>query len=79
MVRLSTGPLKRDEYAGWFGAPQKVGHDVALLVDVDCFTRSYKSGKFDLKKLVTLYYDKAVNQSESVLKVLLGEGRNGSV
>lgn len=78
VVRITTGPLKQDEYPSWFGAPKKIKHDASFLFDVDCFTRSFKADKFDLKKLVALYYEKAVSHAEAVLKVLLGEGKNGS-
>lgn len=78
-LRLATGPLKRDEYPAWFAAPRDVKPESALLFDVDCVARPYKGGKFDLKKLVALYYQKALGHSERVRRILGPEVKNGSV
>jgi len=68
--RFSVGPLGRAEYRNWFTAPDEVGCDNALLFDIDCYTQSYKDSKLDLRKLIALYYDKAVTQAERVLGFL---------
>ena len=73
-LRLAIGPLKRAEYANWFGAPSEIKEDNALLFDVDCFARSYKDLKLDLRKLVAVYYVDALKQAEKVL-ALLTSGR----
>ena len=73
-LRLSAGPLKRDEYRYWFSAPKEVKAENALLFDVDCYVRSYKAGKFDLRKIVALYYEKALSQAERALKFLESGG-----
>ncbi|MGH9403327.1 MAG: hypothetical protein ACRD2P_14605 [Terriglobia bacterium] len=69
-MRLSVGPLNRREYVNWFGAVKEIKPDNALLFDVDCFATDYKQARFDLKKLVALYYDTALRQAEQVLKFL---------
>ena len=69
-LRLSTGPLKRTEYTNWFNAHSAVKPDNAMLFDIDCYTRSYRDSKFDLRKLVALYYDKALSEAERVLQFI---------
>ena len=68
--RFSVGPLGRAEYKNWFAAPDEVKCDCALIFDIDCYVDSYKDSKLDLRKLVALYYDKALSQAERVLGFL---------
>ena len=71
-LHLNAGPISRKEYQNWFSDPDAVASDNALLFDVDCSTTDYKLTSFDFKKMVDVYYDRALRQAEALARYLLG-------
>jgi hypothetical protein len=73
-MRLSVGPIRRDEYKQWFVSQRDIEQESTILFDVDCFAAPFKGVRFDLEKLVSLYYAKSLEQVERVTKFV----NNGS-
>ncbi len=72
-MRLAVGPIRTDEYHQWFLSHADIKQESTVLFDVDCSVAPFKGVRFDLEKLVSLYYSKSLEQVEKVAK-LLGTG-----
>jgi hypothetical protein len=69
-MRLAVGPIRRDEYRYYFVSHADIEQESTLMFDVDCFAAPFKSGKFDLEKLVSLYYSKSLEHVERIASVV---------
>lgn len=72
-MRLGVGPINKAEYQQWFVSPTDIEQKSTVVFDVDCFAAPFKSAKFDLEKLVSLYYSKSLEHVERIGRLVSPE------
>ena len=69
-MRLVVGPIRKDEYQQWFVSHADIQQKSTVMFDVDCSIAPLKTVRFDLEKLVSLYYSKSLEHVERIGRLM---------
>jgi len=70
-MRVAVGPIRRNEFKNWFATLVGIEQESTMIFDVDCSATPFKAARFDLEKLVSLYYSKSLEHVELIGKLMM--------